>query len=59
VNGKLEDIVEEEDWDSKVGLVTLFLIEWQTLMLNVMLNFLNMFVIKGTNIYFGHKIKCI
>jgi hypothetical protein len=46
VNGELKDIVEEEDYVSKVGLVTLFLIEWQTLMPDALLNFLNMFVIK-------------
>jgi len=43
-----KDIVEEEDWASKIGLVTLFLMEWQTPMLDVMLEFLNTFVIKGT-----------
>jgi hypothetical protein len=30
---------------------------WEALMLNVMLEFLNTFVIKGTNIYFGQKDK--
>jgi hypothetical protein len=29
--------------------------EWQASMLDVMLEFLNTFVIKGTYIYFGHK----
>jgi len=52
-----KDIVEEENWASKVGLVTLFLIEWHALMLNVMLEFLNTLLIKGANIYFGHKDK--
>jgi hypothetical protein len=31
--------------------------DWQASMLDVMLEFLNTFLIKGTNIYFGHKDK--
>jgi phospholipase/lecithinase/hemolysin len=31
--------------------------DWETLMLNVMLEFLNTFLIKGANTYFGHKDK--
>ncbi len=38
-----KDIVQEEDWASKVGLVPLFLMDWQTLMFNVMLEFLKTF----------------
>jgi hypothetical protein len=34
-----KDIVEEEDWASKVGLVPLFLMGWETSMPNVMLEF--------------------
>jgi hypothetical protein len=30
---------------------------WETPMLNVMLEFLNTFLIKGAYIYFGHKDK--
>jgi hypothetical protein len=30
---------------------------WETLMPNVTLQFLNTFLIKGANIYFGHKDK--
>jgi hypothetical protein len=52
-----EDIVVEEDWDSKIGLVPLFLMGWEVLMPDVMLEFLNTFFIKGANIYFGHKDK--
>jgi hypothetical protein len=52
-----KDIVKEEDWASKARLVTLFLMDWQALMPNVMLEFLNLFVIKGAYIYFGHKDK--
>ncbi len=50
-----KDIVEEEDLASKARLVPLFLMGWETLMPNVMLEFLNTFLIKGINIYFGHK----
>jgi len=35
----------------------LFLMDWQAPMLDVMLEFLNTFLIKGVNIYFGHKDK--
>jgi hypothetical protein len=31
--------------------------DWQALVLNVMLEFLNTFMIKGADIYFGHKDK--
>jgi len=31
--------------------------EWHASMFNVMLEFFNTFVIKGANIYFGHKDK--
>jgi len=37
--------------------VFLFLMGWEALMLDVMLEFLNTFFIKGVNIYFGHKDK--
>jgi hypothetical protein len=53
----LKDIEEEKDRVFKVGLVPLFMMIWGTLMLDSMLEFLNRFVIKGTNIYFGHKDK--
>ncbi len=52
-----KDITQEEDWASKVGLVTSCLMDWQTPMLDVMLGFLNTFVIKDVDIYFGHKDK--
>jgi hypothetical protein len=52
-----KDIVEEEDWASKAGLVPLFQMGWEALMLDVMLEFFNMFFMKGSNIYFGHKDK--
>ncbi len=41
----------------KVGLMPLFLTGWEALMPDVMLEFLNTFLNKGTNIYFGHKDK--
>jgi hypothetical protein len=52
-----KDIVEEEDWALKVGLVTLFLMGWEAPKPIVMLEFLNTFMTKGTYIYFGHKDK--
>ncbi len=52
-----KDIAKEEDWAFKRGLVPLFLIDWQTSMFDVMLEYLNTFLVKGTNIYFGHKDK--
>jgi hypothetical protein len=53
----LKDIVEEENWASRARLVPLFLMGWETPMLDVILEFFNTFLIKGTNIYFGHKDK--
>ncbi len=50
-----KDITAKEDWASKARLVPLFLMGWEALMPGVMLEFLNTFLIKGTNIYFGHK----
>ncbi len=53
----LKDIVEEENRASKIRLVPLFMIGWEAPMPDVILEFLNTFLIKGTNIYFGHKDK--
>jgi len=52
-----KDIATKEDWDFKVTLVPLFLMGWEAPMLNVMLEFLNTFLIKGVDIYFRHKHK--
>ncbi len=52
-----KDISEEEDWASKARLIPLFMMCWKASMFDVMLEFLNTFVIKGTYIYFGHKDK--
>ncbi len=52
-----KDIIAEEDWASKARLVLLFPMGWETLMPDVMLKFLNTFLIKGAIIYFGHKDK--
>ncbi len=52
-----KDIAEEEDWASKAKRVPLFLMDWHSSMPNVMLEFLNTFLIKGEDIYFGHKDK--
>jgi hypothetical protein len=57
VDGELEDKVEEENWAFKARFVLLFLMGWKALMPDVMLEFLNTFLIKGANIYFGHKDK--
>jgi hypothetical protein len=50
-----KDIVVEEDWASKVGLVPLFLMGWEASMADVMLEIFNTFFIEDTNFYFGHK----
>jgi hypothetical protein len=42
---------------SKVRLVPLFMMDWQTSMPDVMLEFFNTLLIKGAYIYFGHKDK--
>jgi hypothetical protein len=52
-------IAKEEDWAFKTGLVPLFLMDWHAPMPNVMLEFPNIFLIKGANIYFGHKVYVI
>jgi hypothetical protein len=52
-----KDINEEEERASKARLVTLFMMIWEGLMPDVMLEFQNTFIIKGANIYFGHKNK--
>jgi hypothetical protein len=52
-----KDIAKEEVWASKAGLVPLFMMDREASMLNVMLEFFNTFLIKGANIYFGHKDK--
>jgi hypothetical protein len=52
-----KDISEEKEWASKLRVVPLFLMNWETPMLNALLEFLKTFVIKGTYIYFGHKDK--
>jgi hypothetical protein len=54
---KWKDINEEEKWANKVGLVTLFLMKWETPIPNIMLEFLNIFVINGTYIYFAYQDK--
>jgi hypothetical protein len=38
---------EEEEWADKGKLSTLFFMKWETLILYIMLEFLNTFVIKG------------
>ncbi len=50
MNGNWKDIVEEEDQAFKLGLAYLFLMDWEALMPNFMLEFLNTVLIKGTNL---------
>ncbi len=52
-----KDINDEEDWAFKAWLVILFMMNWEALMLDIMLKFLNTFVIKGTYIQFGYQDK--
>ncbi len=52
-----KDINEEEEWVSKVELATLFLMNWEALMLDIMLEFVNTFIMKGINICFGYQDK--
>jgi hypothetical protein len=52
-----KEVNEKEEWVDKVGLITLFFMKWETPIPNIMLEFLNTFVFKGTNIYFGYKDK--
>jgi len=52
-----EDIVVEEDWASKARLMPLFPMGWEASMSDGMLEFLNTILIKGIDIYLGHKDK--
>jgi hypothetical protein len=52
-----KDIATEKNWAFKAGFMPLFLMGWEAQMPNVMLEFLNTFLIKGPHIYFGHKDK--
>jgi len=52
-----KNINEKEEWVNKAGLVTLFLMNWETLILDIVLKFLNTLLIKGTYIYFGYQDK--
>jgi hypothetical protein len=40
-----------------VGLITMLLMKWETLIQDIMLEFFNISIIKSRNIYFGYKIK--
>jgi hypothetical protein len=46
----------EEAWANKVGLITLLDIEWKELDHGSLLEFMNNFVIKRFDIYFGRKL---
>jgi len=55
-----KDIAKEEDWAFKAWLVPLFLMDWKALMPDVMLEFLNTFLIKDIDIFsLGIKIWCM
>jgi hypothetical protein len=54
-----KDIATKKDWASKAGLMPLFVMVWEAQMPNVMLEFLNTFLIKGPYIYFGIRIRCM
>jgi len=50
----------EEYWTFKARVMTFFLIGWEALMPNVMLEFLNTFLIKKRQIFtFGIRIRCM
>ncbi len=55
--GNQKDIVVKKNQTSKARLVPLFLMGWEASMPDVMFKFLNTFLIKGADIYFGHKDK--
>jgi hypothetical protein len=50
-----EDGRKKKVWVSKVGLVMLLAIEWKELDHDALVEFLNTFVIKGSEVYFGRK----
>jgi hypothetical protein len=50
MDGNWKDIVKEEDKAFNVRFVPLLLMDWEAPMLNVMLEFMNTFLIKGTNL---------
>jgi hypothetical protein len=52
-----KDVNEEEERVDKARLVILFLMNWEARILDIMLEFMNTFVIKGTYIYFGFQDK--
>jgi len=52
-----KDISEKEEWVNKARLVILFLMNWEAPIPDIMLKFLNTFLIKGTYIYFGYQDK--
>jgi len=53
-----KDISEEKDWAFKARLVPLFLVCWEAPMPDVMLEFLNTFVIKGHKYILWASILC-
>jgi len=49
-----KNISEKEEWVNKAGLVTLFLMNWETPILDIVLKFLNTLLIKA-HIYFSYQ----
>jgi hypothetical protein len=47
--------VKEEAWASKIGLVTLLAIKWKEPNHDALVEFLSIFVIKGSEIYFSRR----
>jgi hypothetical protein len=54
---KWKNINEEEEWLIKQCLSLCFFMKWEAMILDIMLEFLNTFVINGINIYFGYQNK--
>ncbi len=46
---------KEKAWANKVGLVMLLAIEWKELDHDALVEFLNIFVFKGFEIYYGKR----
>jgi hypothetical protein len=54
-----KNISEKEEWVNKARLVTLFLINWETPILDIVLKFLNTLLIKAHIFILVIKIICI
>jgi hypothetical protein len=52
-----KDVSGKEEWADKARLITLFFMKWEAPIQDIMLEFLNIFVIKGQYICFGYENK--